>query len=124
MLFFHRLKSTLLVELGSEHGETFARLGIELAKLLLEEIVRRPQLHVGSAYVPMILFHHFYRFLFGCAVHERLPEHFLGEICVFFGKKFGGMGKSSYICSVKMSLDARLGLQFLGITHLGSFCIC
>ena len=104
------MKLPLLVELGSEHGETFARLGIELAELLLEVIVRRPQLHVGSAYVPMIMFHHFYRFLCTYAVHERLPEHFFVEICVFWGENFGGVGKSSYICSVKIKLEYMRGV--------------
>ena len=101
------MKSPLLVVLGSEHGETFAGLGIEHAKLLSEVFDRRVLQPVGSAYTTMIMFHLFYRFLCAYAVHERLPEHFLGEICDFFGKKFGGMGKSSYICSVRFGQMAR-----------------
>ena len=51
--------------------------------------------------------HLFYRFLCTYAVHQRLPEHFFVKICNFYIEKFGGMGKSSYICSVITQNGAR-----------------
>ena len=48
---------------------------------------------------------------------------FLGEICDFFGKKFGGVGKSSYICSVRDGLTLRDPLSFQPSLPLGFFYV-
>ena len=93
------------IVLGSEQGETLARLGIELAKLRLEVFVRRPQLHVGSAYTTMIMFHHF--FIVFCVPVPFISGYlstFLGEYAIFWGKNLEEWGKVRIFATVKMSI--------------------
>ena len=87
------MKSPLLVELGSEQGETFARLGIELAKLLLEVFDRRVLQPVGSAYTTMIMFHHFYRFCVPMPFISGYLSTFLGKYAIFLDKNLEEWGK-------------------------------